>query len=215
MHITSRLRRLLRLIISRFSRSMKTVFLTFLIAKFTLRVVAADSEFECVITADRTTYSVGEVPKVTFRIHNKTDKEVVLVGSLDGSDVGWRFPKCRLEILDAAGKPVTTPVARCGNMNPLRTTHFVVVPAGNAFDPFGKGFFGPMQLQGHIFPITTPGDYTLRFYYTTTTDRVEDYFGDERALIKASPEIQHLFERVPKLDLKSNELKLKFIPKPE
>lgn len=194
---------------------MKSVVLTFLFSAVIHSALAAEGAFDCVITSDRTTYAVGEVPSITFRITNKSTKEVVLVGSLDGSTTERRFPKCRFEILDAAGKPVTLPLALgCGNMNVLKTTDFVVVPAGGTFNPFGEGFFPPHQF--YRFPVTVPGDYTLRFSYSTS-DRVQDYFGDERmsGQTTPAPEIQRLFERVPKLDLKSNELKLTFISKRE
>lgn len=192
---------------------MKTTVLIFLIAAVTLCAAAADSAFELVVTADRATYEVGEVPNITFRITNKTAKEVVLVGYLDGSRDGRRFPKFLFEILDAAGKPITIDRTICKFMNDLNATDFVVVPAGDAFEPLGKGF---SRLSGfHPFQITTPGDYTLRFSYSTS-DRVQDYFGlVQRRQPDASPEIQRLFERVPKLDLKSNELKLKFTAKPK
>ena len=190
---------------------MKTIVLTLVVSVTTFVSVAADAAFDCIIASDRTTYAVGQVPAITVSITNKSPKEVMLVGSLDGSDVGWRFPKCRLEILDAEGKPVTAPMFRCGNMNVLKTTDFIAVPAGKTFNPFGKGFFPPSQF--YQFPVTTPGDYTLHFYYSTS-DRVQDYFGDERgSQTNATPEIQRLFERVPKLELKSNTLKLKFVPK--
>jgi hypothetical protein len=176
--------------------------------------VAAESAFDCVIASERTAYAVGEVPNITVRITNRTAKSVVLVGSLDGSTAGRRSPKCRFEIFDAAGKLVTLPVFGCGNMNILRTTDFVTVPAGDTFNPFGKGFFPPVQF--YRIPVTKPGDYIFRFSYSTS-DRVEDYFGDERMSGQkiAAPEIQRLFERVPKLDLKSNELKLKFTARPK
>jgi len=193
---------------------MKSIVPTLLLSVVIHCAVAADTAFDCVIASDRTTYSVGEVPNITFRITNKSPKSVVLVGSLDGSTGGGRSPKCRFEILDAAGKLVTLPVFGCGNMNVLKTTDFVTVPAGDTFNPFGNGFFPPVQF--YRFPVTQPGDYTFRFSYSTS-DRVEDYFGDERMSGQkiAAPEIQRLFERVPKLDLKSNELKLKFTSKPK
>jgi hypothetical protein len=186
---------------------MKTIVIFFLATALAFCVVAAEPQFDCTITSDRTTYEVGEVPKITFLIVNKSGKDVVLVGSLDGSDVGWRFPKCRLEILDKGGRPVTNQVLRCGNMNTLKTNDFVLVPAGENFNPFGKGFFRPAELVQ--FPVTTPGEYIFRFNYSTS-NRLQDYFGDEA---NAAPEIQRLFERVPKLELKSNELKLKFTAK--
>ncbi|HEX8373512.1 MAG TPA: hypothetical protein VF585_12075 [Chthoniobacterales bacterium] len=171
--------------------------------------VAAEAAFDCIIASDSTTYAVGEVPNVTFRITNKSKKEVVLVGSLDGSTDDRRFPKCRFEILDSAGKPVALPVALCGNMNTLRVPDFVVVPVGGTFDPLGEGFFRLHQFSQ--FPISAPGNYTLQFSYSTS-DRIMDYFGDERmsGQTTAAPEIQRLFERVPNLHIESNKLKLTF-----
>lgn len=191
---------------------MKTIISTLLVSAVAFVAMAADSAFDCIITSDRATYTVGEIPIISVSITNKSTAEVILVGSLDGSDVGWRSPTCQLEILDAAGKPVTSQMGRCGNMNILRTADFVAVPAGGTFNPFGAGFFAPHQF--YQFPVTKPGDYTLRFYYSTS-DRIQDYFGDERMMgrTNASPDIQRLFKRVPKLELKSNELKLKFTPK--
>jgi hypothetical protein len=193
---------------------MKSIALTFLFSVVIHCAVAADAAFDCMIASDRTSYSVGEIPNITFRITNKTTKEVVLVGSLDGSTTDRRFPKCRFEILDASGKVVTLPLSLCGNMNVLRTNDFVIVPAGGTFNPFGTDFFPPYQL--YQFPVTVPGDYTLRFSYTTS-DRLQDYFGDERMMgrTNSTPEIQSLFKRVPKLELKSNELKLTFTAKPK
>ena len=193
---------------------MKTVILMLLTSVMIPCAIAADSRFDCVVSADRTNYSVGELPSITVRIRNKTDKDAILVGSLDGSTEGWRFPKCRIEILDAAGKPVTAAMARCGNMNALRTNDFVLVRAGDSFYPFGKGFFPPPQF--YQFPIPGPGDYTVRFHYATS-ERVQDYFGDERRSgnSQASPEIQRLVTQVPKVELKSNPLKLHFKAKPK
>lgn len=176
-------------------------------------VGAADAAFECEISTDRTNLVIGQVPSLTVRIRNKTGGEVHLVGSLDGSTCGWRFPKCRLEILDPAGRSVALPLGRCGNMNALRTDDFVRVRAGDSFYPFGLGFFRPSEFSR--FPVTTPGEYTVRFHYTTS-DRLQDYFGDERRRVgtQVSPEIQRLFEKVPKLELQSNSLKLHFTAKP-
>jgi hypothetical protein len=174
------------------------------------------SGLECVITSGRTTYEVGDIPELTFRIINRSTKEVMLVGSLDGSGEGMRYPHCRVEINDKAGEPVTARYGRCGNMNSLRVADFVIVPPGQAFDPFGEGFFPPALLSPGYFPVKDPGLYSVRFHYSTS-DRVQDYFGDERmeGLQSAPLEIQLLFERVPKVDLVSNELELTFLPKSE
>jgi len=178
-----------------------------------LGTAAADPDFTCAITSSRTTYEVGEVPDLAFRVINHSAEDVVLVGSLDGSTANMRYPRCVVEILDASGEKVGGPYMRCGNMNNLSVADFILVPAGMGFDPYGKGFFSPPSLAW--WPIKDPGEYTLRFHYATS-DSIQDYFGDERwdKRYRGTPEIRRLFERVPKVDLVS-ELKLTFAPKPE
>jgi hypothetical protein len=177
-----------------------------------LGTAAAEPDFTCAITSSRTTYEVGEVPDLAFRVINHSADDVVLVGSLDGSD-GRRYPRCVLEIVDAAGQSMIGPYVVCGNMNPLTASDFRLVPAGTAFDPFGEGFFSSPALAWLL--IKEPGDYTFRFHYATS-GRIQDYFGDEGRdqRYAGTREIRRLFERVPKMDLVS-ELKLTFTPKPE
>ena len=177
-------------------------------------VIAADTPFICSISAEKATITQGELPRVKVSITNKSGKDVHLVGSLDGSDVGWRFPKCGFELLDTAGKPVPQkqPMGRCGNMNKLKTTDFVKVAAGAEFNPFGQGFFGSWQL--YRFKQLPPGTYIFRFYYQTSTKGVQDYFGDERMMGQktVAPEIQKLFEAVSLIDIKSNDLQITVQP---
>ena len=142
---------------------------------------------------------------------------------LDGSTAGWRFPKCRFEITDAAGKPVERRrTTICGNMNMLRVENFVRVPAREVFSPFGEGFFSwlPYPVDFLDFGVRQePGTYTVRYYYSTSGDKVSDYFGDERIAAALSgkefsvePEIQRRFDQVPHVELRSKELKITFRP---
>jgi len=175
-----------------------------------LSVMAEDTLFTCSISAEKAIILQGKIPRVNVSITNKSGKDVYLVGSLDGSDVGWRFPKCGFELLDSTGKPVPQkqPMGRCGNMNTLKITDFVRVAADTDFNPYGQGFFGSRQI--YRFEQLPPGTYILRFYYQTSTNDVQDYFGDERMMEKkiTFPKIQKLFEAVPLIDIKSNELKI-------
>ena len=175
-----------------------------------LRVIAADTPFTCSIAAENTSVIQGKIPQVKVSIANNSGKVVHLVRSLDGSDSGMRFPKCGIEILDTAGKPVPEKrrMGRCGNMNLLQTTDFVKVTVGSEFNPSKGEFFFSAQLDR--FLQLPPGIYILRFYYQTSTKGVEDYFGDERQMrgMTVAPEMQKLFEGVPLIDIKSNDLKI-------
>ncbi|WP_050028846.1 hypothetical protein [Verrucomicrobium sp. BvORR034] len=170
---------------------------------------AAESWFTCTIAAESVTIREGEVPWIKVRIGNHLGRDVVLVGSLDGSSYGMRYPKCGFELKDPVGKPLKlSPDSRCGNMNELRAEDFVTVPTGRDFDPYGPGFFGAWQI--HQFSQLPPGTYIVRFYYQTSTKGMQQYFGDEQmsAEPKVSPAIQQLYEKVPGLNLRSNELKI-------
>lgn len=188
---------------------MKQLLVLCLAAATALPTSAADSWFTCSIASKGPVIREGEVPRIKVSIGNHLGRDVVLVGSLDGSSYGMRYPKCGFEIMDASRKPLkTSPDSRCGNMNELRVEDFVTVPTGTEFDPYGLGFFGAWQI--HQFAQLPPGTYIIRFYYQTSTKGIQQYFGDEHFLEtpKVSPALQKLYESVPGLDLKSNELKI-------
>src|SRR5262245_6264823 len=66
------------------------------------------------------TCELGQVPAISVEIANWTEGEIYLIGSLDGSDLKWRYPFCYFELIGPDGKPPKTGVARCGNMNTIR-----------------------------------------------------------------------------------------------
>jgi hypothetical protein len=175
---------------------------------------AADAPFTCVIASSRTTYTAGEMPKISVRITNHTSKEVYLIGSLDGCTSKSRFPGCDFELLDATGLPIlkAKPGVGCGNTNPLKQTDFVKVAPGKDFDPYGEGFFPSLVIErlGNL----SPGTYILRFHYFTTAELV-NFFGDERMKSPpaTTPEIEKLFELVPQIELTSNDLQITIQPK--
>ena len=189
---------------------MNTSAFTILLSAIIFGAVAAEPEFECVLSAERASYKVGEAPRFSFSIGNKSTQDVVLVRSLDGSDRGSRYPRCRIEIRDAKGQPLKVVGPACGNTNPLRVADFVPVPAGKVFEPYGKGFFTP--IYSDQFPVKTPGVYTFQCIYATS-DRMQDYFGfDQQNGRMVAAETQELFALIPKIEIRSNELKLKFTP---
>lgn len=188
---------------------MRKLFVLCMLMAVGVPVSGAESWFTCSISAENTVVRQGEVPKVKVRIGNHLGRDVVLVGSLDGSSYGMRYPKCGFELMDAQGKPLKiSPESRCGNVNELRSEDFVTVPSGKEFDPYESRFFGSWQSQQ--LSQLPPGTYHIRFYYQTSIKGVHQYFGDERMLAepKISPAIQKLYEMVPGLDLKSNTLKI-------
>ena len=186
---------------------MKNMFRTLLFSLLCSSAVAANPDITCTISVKNAVVRQGQSPQVKVAIKNRSDKEFVLVKSLDASDCGWRYPKCGFVVTRADRKPLPRwSFGKCGNMNLLRATDFVRVGAGKDFTPLGQEYMGSTMFRIRNLP---PGAYLLKFYYQTSTKGVEAYFGDERMMKnwKVSPEIQGLYAGVSELNLWSNELK--------
>ena len=153
------------------------------------------------------TCKLGERPRVEVSLVNQTDEEIYLVGSLDASDCKWRYPYCTFEVTGPDGKPVVHKVARCGNMNTLRAKDFVKVAPGESFNPYksvdGYGFFGAHQLLARNF--SQPGEYRIRFVYSSASDEIAKWGGDGREFVGENAELVGLFKQVPKTEVRSEE----------
>ncbi len=111
---------------------------------------------------------MGEPLPVEFRIRNVSDAAVLVLPSLDASDVGWRYPKYAIEVRDESGAVVPVePGGRCGNVNQLAAGDFVELAPGGEVDPFGEGTFGHYALA---WCPSRPGRYTVRGVYDVSGD---------------------------------------------
>lgn len=168
----------------------------------------------CQITADATC-ELGKTPKVTVKLTNRTADEILLIGSLDGSDCLARYPHLQFQVIGPDGKSALKPLARCGNTNPLTVKDFVKVLAGAAFNPYeavgGHGFFGSSQIRAENFD--RPGKYRIRFTYNTQTPDDRNFGGTPRTDAALPAELKLLLNRVPKLTLTSDEVVVEVIKK--
>lgn len=169
-------------------------------------------KIRCVLRMDKEVYKVGELPKLEVMIYNDTKDDVYLIGSLDGSDVKWRYPYCYYTI-ERPG-PGKTNMQRCGNMNTLRVEDFRLVKAGQAFNPYKSidnyGFFSDYTTTN---PATfkTPGTYKIKFHYSTNAQSIKEFMGDRpyHRDYSDSVKIDSLFKATPKIELTSNEVVFK------
>ena len=111
--------------------------------------VNVSKTFTCTLTVARTQYKLGELPELKVEIANNTDKNVYLLGSLDGSSVKGRMPYCYFTIIKSIADTIA--LGRCGNMNTLRLKDFVLIKSGEKFDPYQEidsyGFFNDPWVQ--------------------------------------------------------------------
>lgn len=156
-----------------------------------------------------------EGPRVKVRVTNTSEQDIYLIQHLDGSDERWRHPHCYFEITPPAGAVVYGNGGRCKFMSPLTAEDFVLLRAGESFDPFSKPqFFHPDKLPAdvalrhhHDGLFNTPGVYRLRFVYSTASADLRDYAGTDRPPgVENKPEIAEMFKKVPHTVVKSNEI---------
>lgn len=173
------------------------------------KAVAKREVLTCTLRGEPTC-ELGKSYPLTLALTNRSDADIQLVGSLDGSGSLRRYPHCYYEEIGPARAIRTTGFSGCGNMNPLREKDFVKVPSGGSFDPHqridGYGFFGLSEFSPHT--LSAVGEYRIRFVYDTTNTDILEWAGDGRWSATMDPKLVALFEHVPKLKVVSNELKV-------
>jgi hypothetical protein len=127
----------------------------------------------CEIRTDRPKFRVGESAGFKVRIHNRARHSLWLVRSLDGSGHG-RYPHVSLQVEGPAGGFAVPGLVGCANVNDLHESDFVLVGAGETFDPFDGGFL-PANI--HYGRFSKPGTYVATFRYSTNETDVRKWLG--------------------------------------
>ena len=189
------------------------LFIAFLLTAFTSRHTSSTTtELRCVLTADKEVYKIGELPKLTVKIYNDGKENIYLIGSLDGSDVKWRYPYCYYSI--DRPKSVETKLQRCGNMNSLRLQDFKLIQPGQEFNPYESiddyGFFTDYTTT-NTETFKNPGVYKIKFHYSTNSQDINQFIGDKpfRSDPTDSLRLDSMFRAVPRVELTSNEIVIK------
>jgi len=166
------------------------------------RPVMEPSQFELSIESDKSVYEIGEAPQVTAKLINKSDHSVVLIPALDGSDFG-RYPLVKWSIDAPQDAMPLEQFGRCGNTNPLRANEFFAVAAGESFDVAGG--WGRIPLRELDRGV---GEYTIQLAYATDEPDPKRWLGFG---FNPSdyPQESVLLEKVPRVQLKSNVLKIR------
>ena len=166
----------------------------------------------CVIRSEETC-ELGKVPQIKVAITNRTMADIYLVGSLDASDSQRRYPHCYFEVIGPDGKSAIPEFSGCSFKNTLREQDFVPVRPRKSFDPYQKiddyGFFSAYQLAPETF--RRPGEYRIRFIYSTKNDNIVDWAGDGFRKVAVDEKLLGMFKQVPKVEVRSNEFKVTIV----
>jgi hypothetical protein len=159
------------------------------------------------------TCELGQTPAISVEIANWTEGEIYLIGSLDGSDLKWRYPYCYFEVIGPDAKPAKNRIFRdCLNMNAIREKDFVKVPRGRKFNPYQKiddhGFFGTSLIVPATFQ--AEGEYRIRFVYSTDNADPKSWLGDMGGNV-TEMQVVKMLANVPKTTISSNEITVKVV----
>ncbi|GAA4504770.1 hypothetical protein GCM10023172_31600 [Hymenobacter ginsengisoli] len=181
----------------------------------------------CSLSSDRTAYKLGEIPQFTIRIHNGSDSTVQFVKTLDASDIQWRYPYSYYEVNRVPSGPLGKTkdrMVRCGNMDGISLTDFVVVAPGQAFNPYeNQSAVYTLSSVPSAAEFSKEGRYRIIYHYATNEPDFRKWLGDiawawfdpQTNQIYPSHQAQYqqliaLFAKVPKVNLVSNELTIDF-----
>jgi hypothetical protein len=162
------------------------------------------------LTCSSPTIQTGAPSGVTIEVRNVTDHPVWIIGIVDGSELGARFPRW-IPIVEGA---VDVQAPELSDFtSPLRPADFRKLEAGEAFDPSSTAG------GAHFFPLATfeaisetPGRYTLAVELDTRGPDESAWAGtlpDRRPEAKGeAEEVRHLLLKVPRLCIRSNTLEV-------
>lgn len=149
---------------------------------------------------------VGQPVAVAVEVRNVSADALWVVGVLDGSEAGVRYPHYRPAISGPA--PPEPELFDCGNVAPLRLEDFRRLPPGGGFDPTrptGGAAFVPLNAFVN-FRVTLPGVYQFRLVLSTESADagawlgMSGYPGEEEVVARLS--------LVPRLRIESNVLSI-------
>lgn len=207
------------------NRQMKKWTINLLTVAFLLLVQKSNGQtLSCIIKSDKTIYKKRETPKITLEIKNNSDSTIYLVKILDGSYRKTRFPYSYYKIEKLADTSYKArQIIGCGNEDGIDLTDFVEVKPNEKFDPY-KDMSPPYT--NILMEVNDPanfekkGKYKITYFYSTNQtefkkwmgfDMNRSWFDWQTKEIKPDKKETYnklllLFEKVPKVDLVSNDI---------
>jgi hypothetical protein len=189
------------------------------------RMIETDTGIICVLIPQKTYYRIGEIPQINVLIINKTNSTIYLPGCLDGSSYSLRLPYCDIKLLNR--KKIMEDFI-CGTTNPMRENDLQMLKPNECFNPLNRywlqidtfppdnllsfqpstitelqNYFSPSILDGKNFLI--PGEYQIQFVYSTMPDTAMIFGWNTSEDFRVE-----LFDSIPKINIKSNVIRLKY-----
>lgn len=163
-----------------------------------------DSILSVVLTTTDEPHAVGAPIPVSVRVRNVSDDPIVIVGVLDGSEAGVRFPHYSTQITGTGDVPAAA--IEFDMLAPIRPTDFRRLAPGEEFDPTDRlvssGYLPLVRFNDFRPP--APGRYELRLTLATDADDPSAWFGTWNQ--QDTERITALVAQVPRVRVESNAL---------
>ncbi len=173
------------------------------------RDVIDASDFELLLSMDKTEYELGEKPKCSVKLINRSNKRVMLIRPLDGSTRG-RFPQFMWTYTVPEDALPRQPWLGCGNTNPITPGDFFTLGAGQSVElGTSWGAIASNELD------RGPGEYTVQVIYSTDQSDVRGWLGGplgDKESLRLANYIDPLLSQVPRFSVTSNAVTIRFNP---
>jgi hypothetical protein len=135
----------------------------------------------------------GRPVPVRASLRNDGPGELWIVGVVDGSESGTRYPHWLPSIVREGRAVAGPPQAEDPLVGPLRREDFHRLGAGDELEPGRLATFA-------TYAPDEPGAYVYSLLLSTESARVEDWFG----VFNQDPAVAELVARVPRLTLRAD-----------
>lgn len=155
------------------------------------------------LTTDRDACKVGEQVPVKVEVRNVSSQRLWVVGVLDGSEAGARYPHYTPLITGPNYQPPA--LERPEYTSPLRPQDFRLLNPSEGFDPtvpLGEAAYVPLICFSRFRP-QSPGRYELTLTLSTDSDSDEEWLG---TLPFSQEAALPLIAQVPHVKVESNVL---------
>jgi hypothetical protein len=165
----------------------------------------SDAALRVILTGPAGAQKVGAVVKVSIAVRNVSDRPVWVVGALEGSDIGLRFPHY-LPQINGERPALSGEVEYLDMAAPLRLEDFHQLAPGQDFDPMVKlnRALNPLLAAFTEFVPPAPGSYEMWLTLSTASESDNDWLGVVE--YPGKDEALRRLAEVPRLRVESNVL---------
>jgi hypothetical protein len=147
--------------------------------------------------------------QVEVQVRNERSEDIWMVGVVDGSEGGLRYPRWQPAVRRDGAIVATPAPPEDPLVGPLRAEDFRRLAPGEAFDPTsreGGRAYLPLVTFASFAP-PEPGAYSYTLELSTESEQPDEWLG-RWGQDAEREQVLELIERVPRLTLRSNVLEV-------